>query len=213
MAGTKSLADPRAVVLSRDPAFVPGQLGQVKLVLVASAYEAAADILSAPTVALVVDLRSLSRRHVRLLDIAHQMGCEVLAAGTVPAGMNTSDLHDVRLVAPGQLSEVLAQAAAASDVALHAPLPPDIAVTAPAIDQEYDTPSATADGEDLSSVRHVLAAQMPSSTAERPLSPLPSDTPSSLGEQVRVDGQQPAMTQIEQILSNEELSALREPRR
>ena len=212
MAGTKSFADLRAVVLSRDPAFVPGQLGQVKLVLVASAYEAAAAILSAPTLALVVDFRSLSRRHVRLLDIAGQMGCEVLAVGTVPAGMGTSDLHDVRLVAPGQLSEVLAQAAAA-DVALHAPDHLDMAETAPTIDQDDETPDAAAEGDGLNAVRDVLAAQLSSSTAARPLSPQPPDTRSSLVEQVRINTQQPALTQIEQILSDEELSALREPRR
>ena len=60
----------------------PPQL-PAQCVRAASGYEAAAEILSAPTAALVVDLRILNRGHIRLLEVARQMDTEVLAVGAV----------------------------------------------------------------------------------------------------------------------------------
>ena len=101
------IADPRAVLLSRDPLLLPEHSGHVAIDRVTSAYEAAARILSSPVLALVVDLRALGRRHYRLLDVARQRSCQVLICGQLDGGLSTADLNGAQLVSLGQLPSVL----------------------------------------------------------------------------------------------------------
>ena len=83
------------------------KLPNSQFVPVTTAYEAAAEILIAPTVALVVDLRMLRGRHLRLLEIARQNGVEVLGFGSVPAGLSSDDLSAVRLIGLADLPEAI----------------------------------------------------------------------------------------------------------
>lgn len=107
MSGDRPPSLRRVVVLSRETEFVEldsgaaGPNGQV--VRVSSAYEAAAEILAAPAVALVIDLRALGRRHLRLFEVAREAGVEMLVAGTVPAGMGTDVFSGARLLGRGDL--------------------------------------------------------------------------------------------------------------
>ncbi len=98
----------RVVVLSGERALVTN-LRQYcsECIVVASAYEAAAEILSAPTGAMVLDLRLLPVRHLRLLETARQMGVEILAVGSVPVGLTSEDLSGVRLTARADLPNAI----------------------------------------------------------------------------------------------------------
>lgn len=111
MAGRAASSDSsRIVVFSRDPAFCgrDGAAPRAACVACASAYEAASEILAAPAAALLLDLRALSMAHLRLLDIARQMGLEILASGPLPSGMTSEHLSGVRLVSQKNLPAVLA---------------------------------------------------------------------------------------------------------
>lgn len=103
-------AEVRVVVLSGAPAELASlQIDGVRCVRAPTPYDAAAEILSAPTAALVVELRLLRGRHLRVLEIARQMDVEVLAVGTVPRGLTGEDLSGVRLTARRDLPGVLAR--------------------------------------------------------------------------------------------------------
>ncbi len=107
--GRKALAGPRVVILCREIAgreigAVPDDIACVR---VHTAYEAAAELLAEPAAAVVVELGALTRRHLRLLEIARQTGTEMLGVGAVPAGLTTADLSGIRLVAPELLAESL----------------------------------------------------------------------------------------------------------
>ena len=117
-----NLSRRRVVVLSPDAAaFAPaGEAAGAGLefIRVGSAYEAAAELVAAapappngPVLALVVDLRLLSHRHLRLLQIARQGGAEVLAVGGIPPGLTAEDLSGVRLLARAELPAMLAKLA------------------------------------------------------------------------------------------------------
>ncbi len=119
-----TLADARVVVLCgprvEGP---PSELKDVQTVYVPTAYEAAAEMLAAPTVALVADLRLVGRRHLRLLAIARQMGVEVFAVGVVPTGLTGEDLSGVRMIALADLPEALRRLAEADWPAPSEPKP------------------------------------------------------------------------------------------
>ena len=102
---------PRVVVLSRRA--VPNGAG-ARTVPVASAYEAAAEILAAPAAVLVIDLGLVRPRDGRLVEIARQMAVEVLATGPLPAGLSADELSGVRLVAERDLPEAI-EAVVATD--------------------------------------------------------------------------------------------------
>ena len=74
-----------------------------------SAYEAAAEILAAPTLCLVVDLGLLGGADLRLLKIARRMELPVFGTGKLPAGMQAEDLAGVTLVARDSLGEAIAK--------------------------------------------------------------------------------------------------------
>jgi len=83
------------------------QAPDLQWIPVSSSYEAAAEILSAPTEAIVVDLTILSKGHMKLLDVARQMGTEVLAVGAIPTGLTSEDLSGVRMISKAGLTDML----------------------------------------------------------------------------------------------------------
>ena len=100
----------RVVVLSRDPSLgvcADGERAEVACVRAASAYEAAAEILAAPAAMLVVDLPSLGKRNARLVEIARQMGLEIVGVGRLPAGMEAAQLAGVRLMGRDELDQAI----------------------------------------------------------------------------------------------------------
>ena len=102
--------DPRAVVLWPQGAprsSVAGGAGGLELVFVPSPYEAAAELIAAPALALVMDLRLMGQRHLRLLRIARERRVELLAVGAVPAGLTAEDLSGTRLIARADLKAAM----------------------------------------------------------------------------------------------------------
>jgi hypothetical protein len=105
----------RVVILSSAPAplSAPGEgalegPGPVlEYVRPASAYEAAAELLAGPAEALVIDLRLLRPCHVRLIEIAGQVGAKVLGVGSLPAWATNGRLGGLRRVDPKELAQVL----------------------------------------------------------------------------------------------------------
>lgn len=120
----------RVVVLASDAGALAQCPTPLQCIRVASPYEAAAEILAAPTAALVVDLRLVAGRHLRLLEIARQMEVELLAVGAVPPGLTSEDLSGVRLTARADLPAVLARLAqerpaATAELPLAEPIVPE----------------------------------------------------------------------------------------
>jgi hypothetical protein len=109
--GQSNSADPRAVVLSRDEGFCRSP--RLRCVRADSAYEAAAELLAGPCLALVIDLRAMSVRHLRLLEVARKLGLEVLACGPLGPVMDSDQLAGVRLVARPELAAELERLAEA----------------------------------------------------------------------------------------------------
>jgi hypothetical protein len=120
----------RVVMLTRDSAALglePEDRTGLRLqcIRVSSPYEAAAEILAAPTLGLVVDLGVLSTRHLRLLEITRRMEVEILAFGNLPAGMNTEQLSGVRLISRGELGNALRRLIQAEERQSASPAPPE----------------------------------------------------------------------------------------
>ena len=107
MSVAKSSSVRRVVVLSRDAAFAELQDRRFdtngRVLRVPSGYEAAAEILAEPTAALVIDLRALSGRHLRLLEVARAAGVEMLLVGPIPSGADSDAFGGARLVARSDL--------------------------------------------------------------------------------------------------------------
>ncbi|MFB3894502.1 MAG: hypothetical protein ACE15C_21075 [Phycisphaerae bacterium] len=183
----------RAVVLSRDASFCPPC--PVQCVAVACAYEAAAEILAAPTLALVVDLRALARRHLRLLEIARHLGVEILASGPLPAGMNAGDLGGVRLIALADLPAELGRLAAAEPRPVPAPT-----LAVPEGEPSQETPGPLPETSQ-SEIRPAEPEEPPPRPAAPPAAHL---APAKLREPA---AQTPS---LDQVLTSEELSALLE---
>ena len=109
----------RVVVLSRDPALglrladacAPG----VEMVRVPSGYEAGAEILAAPTAAMVVDFRAMARGDTGLLTVARRMGVELFGVGPLPARMSAEDLSRLRLLSLADLPAAIAERTAPSE--------------------------------------------------------------------------------------------------
>ena len=73
------------------------------------AYEAAAEMLAEPALALIVDLSLLAPRHLRLLELARLHHVEILALGCLPAGAMAETFSGVRLMSEAALPQALAQ--------------------------------------------------------------------------------------------------------
>ena len=142
-ADAKSRGVLRVVLLSRDPSpgtELPSSEPALQLVPVRSAYEAAAEILAAPTLALVIDLGAMPRRHLRLIQVARQMEVEMLAFGRLLPDLSTEDISGVRLISRRDLSEALHRLAAPAkaSAAPEVPPPPE----RPAVPAEKTAPPA-----------------------------------------------------------------------
>ena len=102
----------RVVVLSRGASPSGASLEHLcadgaRCVRVSSAYEAAAELLAAPTRAIVIELSLLHGRHTRLLEIARDLEVEMLGVGSLPAGTSADDLSGLRLLARAELPAAL----------------------------------------------------------------------------------------------------------
>jgi len=84
---------------------------QYRCLRVTNPYEAAAELLAEPPLAMVIDLRCLAPGDLPLIEMARQRGLEVLAVGSVPLGITTTDLSGVRLSARDHLSGMLEELA------------------------------------------------------------------------------------------------------
>lgn len=111
---TKSYRGRKVIVLSRDASFARTAQGehstsQYYCLRVTSPYEAAAELLIESPVAIVVDLRCLTPGDLPLIEMARQKSLEILAIGSTPLGVTTTDLSGVRLAAREHVAEMLAQ--------------------------------------------------------------------------------------------------------
>ena len=100
----------RAVVLSPSGALrsaVAGGGAALECIFVATAYEAAAELIAAPALAIVIDLRLMGPRHLRLLQIARERRVEMLAVGSIPPGLTAEDLSGLRLLARADVKAAL----------------------------------------------------------------------------------------------------------
>lgn len=100
------------IILSRDAMLTrAAQDGnptlQYDCLRVTSPYQAAAELLAEPPLAMIIDLRCLTPGDLPLIEVARQRDVEVLAVGSVPLGITTTDLSGVRLAAAGHLPELL----------------------------------------------------------------------------------------------------------
>ena len=136
--GGTSSTPPRVVIFSRGVT-VDGHSSlpdSLQLVQVSSAYEAAAEVLCAPSLALVIELGALTRRHLGLLEVARGLDLEMIGVGALPAGMSAADLSGVRLVAAEALGESLRRlveddAPAGAPEAIVASAPPEAPAAQP----------------------------------------------------------------------------------
>jgi hypothetical protein len=113
------MADYRIIVLTpeQDALFLPHSTGETSLKIsqVQTGFEAAAELLAEPALALVVDFQALSEDHVKLLDIARELKVELFGVGAFPAGLSTEHLCGMRLVSRSALPNLLQESANAAD--------------------------------------------------------------------------------------------------
>jgi hypothetical protein len=129
------MGEHRVVVLARDGKLIPPDprtLGlNVVFVRAEGGYEAAAELLSRPAMALLIDLPHLTLPHRKLLHVARQLGVEVLGVGAFPTGLSAGDLSGMRLIStddlPSELRNLLQRAESAPPAAT-APKP-DVRLT------------------------------------------------------------------------------------
>ncbi len=136
----------RVVVLTRDGFRLDAGLPEVAAaysggICVATGYEAAAELFAAPVRALVIDLSLLTRRHLRLMELARDLSAEVLAVGSVPTGFGSEQLSGVRLVSRADLPKLLERLLESAP----SPPAPDEADTAPAIEPREEAPQPPAE--------------------------------------------------------------------
>jgi hypothetical protein len=202
----------RAVLCVAGSANLEGlDLPWLETVRVATAYEAAAELLAAPTAALVVDLRLVAGLHLRLLAVARQMGAEVLAVGAVPAGLTAEDLSGVRLMARSALAKTLADLRGAPAGQSPRPIEPPAAPASepepiePEPAEPVSQPLGREDGQYLTeqSVADLLN-DIPQ--VDLPLEEARPQTPA----RPQVSKKQPIPVHPSELLTSEEISALLE---
>ena len=96
----------KACIIALLPAGAADRLS-MNLVRVGSGYEAAAELLSGPVSALLVDLGMLQAAHAGLLKLATGLNVPVVAFGTVSVALDGSALAGVRLVGAEEVPETL----------------------------------------------------------------------------------------------------------
>jgi hypothetical protein len=178
----------RVVILSRDHTLARAELEELcsrgmQCLRWSSAYEVAAELLSGTVDALVLDLRMLTGRNTRVLQIARERGVEVLAVGMLPASVSTENLSGVRLAGMRDLPEILQQ------LGTRAPVKPETPPQPPTPE-----PAEPAETE---------AAPVEEPPAEAPPE-APPDPPADKAKSVE------SMGQMHGVLTPEELSALLE---
>jgi len=102
----------RVILLSHDNAIAEeisarqadGEIGCIR---VASGYEAAAELLVEPAVALVIDFSAMAGRHVQLLEIARELRVAVLGVGELPSRVSAAQLSGVQLISRADLGDAL----------------------------------------------------------------------------------------------------------
>ena len=135
----------RIIILSRDGEFLlPASQHldpDAKCIQADNGYEAAAELLAGPALALVIDLSVLTQTHQKLLHVARHVGAEVLGVGTFPSEFSADDLSGMRLIAreelPRSLQAIVARAKAEAPEATHR--------LAPAKENEFHPETYTSD--------------------------------------------------------------------
>ena len=193
----KSYRGRTTIVLSRDASLARATRGedstsQYHCLRVTSPYEAAAELLAEPPLAIVIDLRCLTPGDLPLIEMARQRGLEVLAVGSVPLGITTTDLSGVRLSARGHLSALLGGLAASA-----------LSGGAAGVSNR-----AAGESADLSSLARWIkkASHADRKTAEAPPAPKTADAPAP---KVKADDE-PLGDSPDELLTREELAALLE---
>lgn len=109
----------RVVILSRDETFC-ADLAGVSCVRVTGPYEATAELLAGPTLAVVIDLRALAPRHARLVEIAQQLGAEAIGCGKMSAALSAAPISGLRLLdtrhVPAEIERLLEQAGGCAEL-------------------------------------------------------------------------------------------------
>ncbi len=105
----------KACVIALLPAGAAERLS-MNLVRVGSGYEAAAELLSGPVSALLVDLGMLQAAHAGLLKLATGLNVPVVAFGAVSVALDGEDLAGVRLVGAEEVPETLREIVAGEAV-------------------------------------------------------------------------------------------------
>ncbi len=80
-----------------------------------SGYEAAAEMLAAPTDAILLNVGFLTKRHIGLLNLARKMNIEIIgvSAPSTNIGLDAHELSEVRLVATSDLQGTIERITAA----------------------------------------------------------------------------------------------------
>ncbi|MBN1553129.1 MAG: hypothetical protein JXA11_00165 [Phycisphaerae bacterium] len=103
--------DYRIVILARSGELTipdPQIIGQnVTFARTEGGYQAAAELLAAPAVAILIDLPCLTPPHRKLLQVARELGVEILGVGAFPVGFSADDLSGMRLISMDDLPSVL----------------------------------------------------------------------------------------------------------
>jgi hypothetical protein len=194
----------RAVVLSPGGALrsaVAGGGAALECIFVATAYEAAAELIAAPALAIVIDLRLMGPRHLRLLQIARERRVEMLAVGSIPPGLTAEDLSGIRLLARADVKPALQrllQDRQDREGRYEPTTPPAVAPALSGARAEAAAVSGGQDGKTVGETRHDEAQR------SRTPSPQAAPTPES------PSGQSP--DSLRNILTAGELAALLEER-
>ncbi len=188
-----SLPALRVIVLARDVSLrlELGSLGAA-VVQVATPYEAAAEALAQPAAVAVVDLRLLTPRHLRLLEILRSRRVEVLALGSPAGGVAIEQLSGVRLMAREHLKSAVERLRAER--------------VTPVSDLDAELARMAPGGEPQPAFR----PQRP--PAEQPAAPAP-EKPQQAAPQARLAAPHAPDADMRSILTPEELSALLEDER
>ncbi|MCP4375957.1 MAG: hypothetical protein GY794_07260 [bacterium] len=175
-------------MLSRDASLERAARGEdsmsrYRCLRVTGPYEAAAELLCESPVALVVDLRCLSPNDLPLIEMARQRSLEILAVGSVPLGISTTDLSGSRLASRNDLSLLLEE----------------LVKSQPSEDSIEDSGKITSDASDASPPvrRTAKSSQTEDKIAETPAA------------KAKVDDDPPAISPND-LLTREELAALLE---